>query len=151
MTTKPPRDQDATSDTLVIFGAIIGAEATMRLALRFGGCKLYIPNDPPLAGELVEAIGEQAALQLAQRFGGSYVEMPLERAKRERIIAYSTHPTPLPAREIARIVGCTERHVYQVRREFRDNGGVLPSSSPEPADPRQLSIFGPADPTPTED
>jgi transposase-like protein len=86
-------------------------------------------------------IGEHAALLLARRFGGTHFEMPLERGKRERIIAYSMQPRPLPVREIARKVGCTERHVYQVRREYRENGGALPITPDEPADRRQLEIF----------
>ncbi|MEX2155085.1 MAG: helix-turn-helix domain-containing protein [Gemmatimonadaceae bacterium] len=144
-----PRDSTPI-DTLGIFAAIIGEDAALSLVVRFGGRKLYIPKDPPSAGELVEVIGEHAALVLARRFGGTHFEMPLERGKRERIIAFSTQAKPLPVREIARRVGCTERHVYQVRRQYLRNGVALPLPADEPADRRQLDIFGPADPTTTE-
>jgi hypothetical protein len=137
---------DRRYDTLPQFAAIIGEELALKLVTRFGGGRLYIPKEPPIAGDLVIEIGELAAQRLARRWGGTTFEVPLERGKRERIIALSNREPPTPVIDIARHVGCTERHVYQVRREHREGGGEA-LWIPEPIDTNQIDLFPATDPT----
>lgn len=120
-----------TRPTLDQFADIIGEEAALRLSVRFGGRRLYIPKEP--TGELVQLIGQKAAELLSRRFGGVHFEMPLERGKRERIIHLSRRGKTV--REIAELVGCTERHVKYVRAEARERGeeGIDLTPKPDPA------------------
>ena len=130
-------------NTLSQLAGVIGVELSMKLASRFGGRRMHIPLDPPATSELVAEIGLEAAQRLARRWGGTHFDMPISRAKRERIIALSNSDAAPPVSEIARLCGCTERHVYQVRRAHREGGGEA-LWVPEP-DLNQLEIFSPED------
>jgi hypothetical protein len=138
-------------DTLAQFARAIGEEAALQLAVRFGGRRLYIPKEPPPESEIVQAIGADAAALLAKQFGGVHFEMPLERGKRERIVALSTQANAPSVGDIARVVGCTERHVYQVRSQYRKTGGFLPLASEERIDRTQLDIFAAGKPNHSEE
>lgn len=140
--------RDAPRDTLSEFAAVIGEDAALRLAVAFGGRQLYIPKNAPAGSELVEAIGESAATKLAQRWGGVHFAMPLERGKRARIVELS-NADELSVGEIARLVGCTERHVYQVRREYQAHGPrSLMSDGQSEEERRQLDMFAAAQSNP---
>jgi hypothetical protein len=129
---------DEKRPTLDQFADIIGEEAAVRLSVRYGGRRLYVPIDPPPGGDLAQLIGVKAAYLLARRFGGVSFEMPLERGKRERIIHLSNRGKTV--REIAEIVGCTERHVKYVRAEHRVHGGDGFDLPPK-RDPSQVDLF----------
>jgi hypothetical protein len=135
------RGASPSGDILAMFSAVIGEELAMKLAVAYGGGRLYIPKTAQEGRRIVEVIGERATEQLAKQYGGVSFEVPLERGKRERIIHMSTNANPPAVSEIARRVGCTERHVYQVRREYRIRGGLPPIATDEIEDKTQLDIF----------
>lgn len=145
------RNDDENEPLLVQFAKVIGEENAVRLSARFGGRALYIPLDPTdvrtasRVNELVQTIGLHAAQLLARRFGGVTFEMPLEAGKRQRILVLSASGQYTTG-EIARLVGCTERHVYSVRAQHRASGGELLDLGPRP-DPLQADLFGASDAT----
>ena len=134
----PPPPRAEKLSTLELLAEVIGESAAVRLSVRYGGRRLYIPKEPAPAGDFVGAIGYKNALLLAARYGGTHMEMPLERGKRERIVMFSKRGLTVSA--IAEVVGCTERHVKQVRAEYRANGNQL-SRIDEHADPAQANLF----------
>lgn len=134
-----PRDPSQ-SGTLAQLAEIIGEDAMLRLATRFGGRRLYFPKDPTANRALVETVGLKAAQLLARRFGGVHFEIPLERGKRQRIVDLSQEKVPV--RVIAERVGCTPRHVYAVRAEYKRNGGRLLDAL-DFVDPAQVDLFAP--------
>jgi Mor family transcriptional regulator len=103
---------------------VIGQDAAVRLSAHFGGRQLYVPHTPPAGSELVGVVGEIAARKLGRRFGGVIYMVPIREGKRARIIEARRQKRKI--REIASDLACTERHVYKVLAEFRQDGGALP-------------------------
>ena len=103
-------------------------KAALILLAERGGATVYVPKTPKPGQPLVELIGLDAAMVLAElRPGGDHVEVPLATnryALKQRILA----AVPLGTREIARLLGTTERHVRRVRALTRP-------------DPNQLSLL----------
>ena len=95
----------------------IGERATARLIARFGGMRLYVPHSPSADDELTRAIGEAAATKLARVFGGERVELPKPPPRRVQILELRAAGRSIE--EIARILNCTRRRVFQVLAESR--------------------------------
>jgi hypothetical protein len=110
-------DRRGWPSTLVEVADIIGDEAAMRLVLRFGGVKVYVPTrDPQPSHPLVGAIGMDASLALINAKAGSQIEVPtmaLMRSKKAAIAASSTG-----TRATALEHGVTERYVRKVQAEL---------------------------------
>lgn len=104
--------------TLRQIAAELGEEMARMLVGGFGGTRLYIPLAPGDESALVRALGAEAAHRLGHRFGGEAVDIPLYKSRAER---RTDRAAILKLREdgqsvwvIARRVGCSERHVYNV-------------------------------------
>ena len=109
--------------------AAIGADAAGRLSARFGGRRLYIPRDPGSNHEISLVIGVEAAKAIACDHAGRTVDIPRALGVRARILELSRQNVQVS--RIAEMLRCTERHVYYVRAEARDDGE-------EPLQPRLL-------------
>lgn len=105
------------------FAEIIGEGAAAQLLITYGGKQLYVPLPHGLktSGELVRAIGEVAARKLVKTHGGNFFYIPA--AKRVRILLLLQEGATREA--IANAVGCTERYVYTVKKQFEEDGGQI--------------------------
>lgn len=96
---------------------IIGKEATLQLAIHFGGIKCYVPAQPSATCELAATITQEKAILLAKRYGGVILDIPQGDSRRHLI--HGLLDRGLSVRAVAREVRCTERYVYDVRAERR--------------------------------
>ena len=96
---------------------VIGENAAARLIARFGGTRLYVPHSPSADDALARAVGEAAAIKLARVFGGERVELPKPPPRRMQIVELRAAGRSIE--EIARILNCTRRRVFQVLAESR--------------------------------
>jgi hypothetical protein len=97
--------------------AVLGEEAATLMSRTFGGRRLYVPRTVGIHHPLTVCIGPVRAGQLCEFMGGHSVEPTLLPGKRARIVELGA--AKVQKAEIARRIGCTERHVYQVLAEAR--------------------------------
>jgi len=103
---------------------LIGMGPAAAMSRRFGGRRLHIPKDPPVNHEISVVIGPVNAKFLGARFGGERVDIPMSFGRREEVVRLLAEGWT-PAR-IAASVPCTERWVYEIRRELKDEGEEQP-------------------------
>jgi Mor family transcriptional regulator len=101
--------------------AAIGVGPTARLLSSFGGRRIYVPSAPRAGERLVGAIGMASARKLGAIFGGERIWLP----KAEQNTIKSTRIRRMRRRgmsvsQIARIVGCSDRHVWKVLAAARE-------------------------------
>jgi len=96
---------------------IIGEEAAAKLIASFGGTRLYVPHSPCPDDALAREVGTGAAMKLAEMFGGERVELPKPPPRRTQILALRAAGRSVE--EIARVLSCTRRRVFQVLAEAR--------------------------------
>jgi Mor family transcriptional regulator len=94
-----------------IVGAI-GDEAAAKLVDRFGGQQVYVPRETS-GHAIADAIGQTAAQKLSAMFGGEVVYIPKGRRPSETKAAIAAASGT--ARDVAARIGCSVRHVQQVR------------------------------------
>ena len=113
-------DTSTWPSTLKYLASIIGAEATDRLAERFGGTQdVYIPAKPDASHPFVAVIGLDNMLKLSAVLAEREIYIPrgtFRDLKKKRIL----NAAPGTAKEIALEVGCTMRYVKKVRNSFQD-------------------------------
>lgn len=109
---------------------IVGAPAALKIAERWGGTRLYIPEQPGEDHDLSILIGIKAARALGEAYAGERIEIPKAdswgRAMRDRIILESRANGQSQA-SVARAHRLTERHVRNIERglEGDDKQGDL--------------------------
>lgn len=64
--------------------ALIGEEALVRLAERFGGTRLFVPVKITRDHAITRAIGFEAACRLSERLAPDVIKVPLAREPRAR-------------------------------------------------------------------
>ena len=97
---------------------IVGAANAVRLTEALGGLeKVYVAKQPTPVTRIARVIGIEGARRLAEVYGGSTID-----------IARGAQPVTVAPRilaangsnaEVARRVGCTQRHVRRVRNRAR--------------------------------
>ena len=99
---------------------VIGAGATARLISTFGGGRVYIAQNSGLSEALVRVIGEEAASKLGAIFGGERIWFPNDAGHltRRRISLMRRRGSSVS--RIARELRLSERYVYKVLAQFRD-------------------------------
>lgn len=125
--------------TLVSIAVICGDETAIALAAALGGRRVHVPLVPTDNHILSQVVGLKAAERLASHYGGVTFTVAREYGRRERIVALRKEGKPVS--EIARVLGCTERHVYHKLAEARDIGEIPPREMPG-FDPSQQDLFG---------
>jgi Mor family transcriptional regulator len=96
----------------------LGDEMARMLIDGFGGTRLYIPLAPSEESPVAQVLGAEAARRLGHRFGGEAVDIPLHKSRAERridkaaIVRLRNEGNSVAT--VARMVGCSERHVYHV-------------------------------------
>lgn len=123
--------------------AAIGLPDTMRVVQRWGGTRLWIPQQPSMA--LVEHLGPAQAAKLCAAFGGNRPDIPkaLRLLNLLRDDDIRSNPDGLSVPELAQRYGLIERRIYQIRGQ--PMAPVLP-----PRDERQLHLFAPPTTTPKD-
>ncbi|MBU2705832.1 hypothetical protein KCM76_07550 [Zooshikella marina] len=95
---------------------IIGLDATLTLAQRLGGARVYIPHDARPDHPLSLAIGHESAKLLCEHFSGETVELPRKsifiRSRNALIKKY--HGDGYSIDRLALTFGITRRHVYNI-------------------------------------
>lgn len=99
---------------------VIGAGATARLCAAFGGRRVYIAERPAPGDPIVEAIGHLAAARLGAIFGGERVWLPNDAGRSTRVRIAALRRRGASISSIARELGCSERYVYKVLAQLRD-------------------------------
>lgn len=107
---------------------LIGAEAALRMAIDFGGVRVYVPKKPREDCALVASIGKEKAERLARRFGG--VELGIAFGESRRVTIIALRARKLTVATIARNVGCTARYVWQVLAKERHSATAARSDEP---------------------
>lgn len=115
MSARPQFMNDADLPLVDQAAALIGPEAWGSLLRVFGGKRLYIPARIGASHPIAVAIGQEMADRLAYAFPQNYLEIPIAAQRRARIRALLGQG--LDAGAVARIVGCTRRHVQAVKAE----------------------------------
>jgi hypothetical protein len=87
--------------------ALLGIEAFVSLAERFGGRRLYVPKALGAEHEIVSAVGADAAAKLVRRYSRAFIRVPLARELRAR----HYRSQGLSNGEIASKLGITETGV----------------------------------------
>lgn len=113
--------------------ALIGAEATRALVAAFGGIRIYIPTPCRLrpGHRLAQALGWEAAVKLCQAYGGTHdFKVPTcQTTKRQRLKARQIRQLRakcVPVKQIARLVHCTEKAVYEYLKRWEDRRRSAP-------------------------
>ena len=116
----PRRRLDPNAPAVDNIARVIGAGATARLISTFGGGRLYIAKNPRPADALVRVIGNEAAEMLGTIFGGERIWFPngAGHLRRRRISLMRRRGSSVS--RIARELRLSERYVYKVLAELRD-------------------------------
>lgn len=108
--------------------AVIGFTATTRLVAMFGPGKLLVPVAANPDHAITLAIGMPAAQRLSSEWGGQVLELSMHadfhHARMLRAVAAMLN-AGMPAKDVAGVVGLTERQVRRLRGEA-ENMGLLP-------------------------
>jgi Mor transcription activator family len=116
-------DQDECNGRISVrqIAEVIGDEAAHKLARDFGGTRRYIPADPDDSHPLTLSIGREDALAIAAKFAGEELVLPMyksrSRRQHDRALILELKARHRSNAAIARQVGCSERHVYNVLAE----------------------------------
>lgn len=94
--------------TLAEIARIIGRDAALKVALKYGGGRLSIPRKPRKGGDLEATIGTDAAGKLCKAYPGDRLLIPL--AKRPLI--FWLRDQDKSVRDIALALKTSERTVY---------------------------------------
>jgi len=121
---------------------VLGLAATLQLAERFGGRRVYVPQPERLKpeGALVATIGYDKAVKLTYEWRGLEIIVPqcaahLRRARDRAIHADAARQT---AAELSKKWGITERHVFRVLAAPPPDGDAGEAPAGNPA---QASLF----------
>lgn len=100
---------------------VVGLAAALRLAERFGGRRLYVPQPERLKAEspLAAVLGFDLAQKFAFEWRGMEIVVPrcVEYLRRARDRQIHLDAKSMSAAEIAAKHGMTERHVFRVLAE----------------------------------
>lgn len=104
---------------------LCGGEAADKFMQTFAGCSYRIPYNPSAGCRLAKAIGLENAKKFAAEYGGEVMQVPgggllASRQRTEQI--ESMIIAGVPAYDIAREAGCTERAVRKARARLRAKG-----------------------------
>lgn len=113
--------------------AVIGFSATARLAAWYGhGNSMYVPINVEESQTLVRLIGLSAAKALTKTWPGQFLSVHPLRCYEQEVVRYRVsrmRTMGATNREIASIVGLSERRVQQIQKELLGEG-LLPENTP---------------------
>ncbi len=89
---------------------VIGVDATYRLVAGLGGLRIKVPSRARAGSALARTIGAEALRHLVEVYGGNFINVPLCKVWRVRVLRVRDH---LSYSEIARALHMTESTVYR--------------------------------------
>ena len=92
---------------------------------KLGGSVIRVPGRNFENSVLARAVGAEATKAIASELGGVQFSIPIAHRRADRVLKMSLEGKRV--RDIARALGCTERHVSHIRASLRD-AGRLPHS-----------------------
>jgi hypothetical protein len=108
-----------TAELLSEIAQLVGVEAALVIARRFGGRRLYIPRRPGDGHKIVRCIGREGARRLGAALGGEGFIIPCARSYLRWLDARALRILGLSNAEIAERIGVNERHVRRLLHGFR--------------------------------
>jgi hypothetical protein len=116
----PRRRLDPDAPAVENIARVIGAGATSRLISTFGGGRVYIAKTPGSSDVVARVIGEAAATRLGAVFGGERIWFPNDAGHLTRRRVALMRGRGASVSRIARHLRISERYVYKVLAELRD-------------------------------
>ena len=110
----------AGDDSYALLCEAVGESAAAKLALHFGGIRLYVPRAPGEHHPIMAALGPDDAQRVVAWAGGGSFDVPKQAARRDRVRQLRSRGT-LTTTQIALETGYTERHIYRLARADRDD------------------------------
>lgn len=114
----------ARADTLIELIDVLGEDAVDRLRQHFGGTELYVPFGLPEDHRICRALGREIANKLVAWGGGSRVNVPKCDPVNLRARILQLRAERRTAGEIAVEVGISERHVFRILKEARNDAAA---------------------------
>jgi hypothetical protein len=124
-TTTLPIDLTLLEPLLREMVGLVGLQSTMAIVYRWGGVRLWFPDEPKPDSELVQRVGIEHARQLCARFGGDKPTIPKAYAALQAIrnAEIRANPDGLSVPALALRHGLIERRIYQIRGETAPRSG----------------------------
>lgn len=113
--------------SLIDLAETLGLPVALRLIQAFGGQELRFPQNPPSDHPIIKALGETDGYAVCDYLGGAMIYVPHGRAGANRQAVAGLAAKGHRRREIAKILGISQRHVRRLANE--------------PAEPRQPDLF----------
>jgi hypothetical protein len=110
----------SSDDALALIAAAIGDDAAQLLSRHFGGTTVYVPQSAGEHHPLHVALGTVAVGKLIEYYGGTRISVP-KRAQRQARVRTLHRSGALTIAGIAIETGYSERHVYRLLREARQD------------------------------
>ncbi len=117
---RPHRRLDPDAPAVENIARVIGAGATARLISTFGGGRVYIAKNPGPSDAVARVIGGEAAGMLGAIFGGERIWFPNDAGHLTRRRISLMRQRGSSVARIAREVRVSERYVYKVLAQLRD-------------------------------
>jgi len=114
------RRLDPNASAVENIARVIGAGATARLISTFGGGRVYIARHPGPSDALARVIGGEAAGRLGAIFGGERIWFPNDAGHHTRRRISIMRQRGSSVSRIARELRLSERYVYKVLAQLRD-------------------------------
>jgi hypothetical protein len=117
---RPRRRLDPDAPAVENIARVIGAGATARLISTFGGGRVYIAKNPGPTDAVARVIGGEAAGMLSAIFGGERIWLPNDAGHLTRRRVALLRRRGSSVARIARELRLSERYVYKVLAQLRD-------------------------------
>jgi hypothetical protein len=126
----PDFDYDADGElcALEVTQRVCGPAVAQRLLEAFDGERVYFPLQPGADHPISQAIGHDNAKLLGREIGRLSLNVGWSPSRRRWNVVKWARLASLPTREIVRLTGYRETHVYYVIAKLRD-AGDLPKAS----------------------
>lgn len=115
-------DRQYLSPLLVELQEVIGLDNTLKIVERWGGVKLYVPQDIPGNHKIAQLIGKEAADALARYCGLERLNIPLardyRRAMRNNEI-YTRHKAGESVNDLALEYGISARQLWEILSQMK--------------------------------
>lgn len=115
-------------ERLVGIAELIGRDAALRLAERFGGASHYIPRTPHYGHVFLQVIDFAALSKMCTAYHGDYFVVPRGPMSAKKLAILACIDEGLSIRQTASKCGCSTGYVEYLRRNIRDGKVLYPRS-----------------------
>lgn len=118
-------DRSEVPDSLIDVAETFGLGVALTLMQQFGGQEVEFPRRKPTR-ELVNALGEDTAGELCHFLSGQRLYVPHGRARLKRLEVQKLSESGRGRREIAAVLGISQRHVRRLANKPPDQLPLFP-------------------------